>query len=106
MWRSRWRGPLAAAALGLAAAGPARQAGTAGEPWSLALAAPAPHPSLALDPHPALERVDCARCHAAIAKEWSVTQHAHAWIDPVYQTALKDKRRPESCHGCHIPTPL
>jgi hypothetical protein len=71
-----------------------------------ALAAPAPHPELALAPHPELATLACARCHEEIAAEWATTQHAHAWIDPTYQEALKDKRRPESCHGCHIPAPL
>jgi hypothetical protein len=100
----RWL--LAACVLAPAALGLARQASPTGEAWTLALAPPAPHAALALEPLPALAQLDCARCHADIAREWSVTQHAHAWIDPVYQKALKDKRRPESCHGCHIPTPL
>ena len=105
--RGSGRRRLAALLLLPAAAGFARQAGSAGEQaWTLALAAPAPHASLALEPLPALPQLDCARCHADIAREWAVTAHAHAWIDPVYRKALEDKRRPESCHGCHIPTPL
>ncbi len=84
--------------------GIAAQAGWANE--ELTLSAPAPHQDLALAPHPGLATLACARCHAEIAAEWAVTQHAHAWIDPTYQEALQDKRRPESCHGCHIPAPL
>ncbi len=47
--------------------------------------------------------LDCARCHVAIAQEWAETRHATAWVDERYQKELKKKRRPESCHGCHIP---
>ncbi len=105
----RGAGRIAAAALGLvlAAAGAAAQEEAPPKAaWALELAAPAPHAALALAPHPGLAGLDCARCHADIAAEWAVTLHAHAWLDPQYQAALKDKRRPESCHGCHIPAPL
>lgn len=57
----------------------------------------------------ALERageLECNRCHSTIVEEWSTTTHAMAWVDPHYQKALSKKRRPESCHGCHIPKPL
>jgi len=50
--------------------------------------------------------LDCAECHAAIADEWAASLHALAWVDPHYQEALEGKRRPESCHGCHVPAPL
>jgi len=49
---------------------------------------------------------DCARCHQAIALEWSYSTHATAWQDERYQKELKGKRRPKSCWGCHIPEPL
>ena len=48
----------------------------------------------------------CAECHAAIVEEWSTTAHALAWVDEVYQEELADRRRPELCHGCHVPEPL
>ena len=94
--------------LGLAlAAGPrAQEVAAEGEAWSMELAEPAPHPSLAYERLPDLETLSCWGCHETIAEEWALTQHAHAWIDPVYQKAIADKRRPQSCHGCHIPSPL
>ena len=70
------------------------------------LAEPTPHASLDLQPLEELADLSCQECHATIAQEWATTQHAHAWKDEIYQEALKDKRRPQSCHGCHIPAPL
>ena len=52
------------------------------------------------------ESVACAACHAEITREWASTTHALAWTDPRYQEALSDMKRPEACHGCHIPQPL
>ncbi len=48
----------------------------------------------------------CAGCHENVAREWARTTHATAWLDPRYQEELKDKRKPEACHNCHIPEPL
>ena len=53
-----------------------------------------------------LEELSCAECHAEIAAEWASTSHAQAWVHEVYQEALSSKRRPQSCHGCHIPEPM
>lgn len=53
-----------------------------------------------------LSGLDCATCHATIAEEWAGTRHATAWIDERYQEELAGKRRPQSCHGCHIPEPM
>ncbi|MDF1797762.1 MAG: multiheme c-type cytochrome [Planctomycetota bacterium] len=50
--------------------------------------------------------VSCASCHEAIAEEWATTLHAQAWVDERYQEAVKYKRRPASCYGCHIPEPI
>ena len=66
----------------------------------------APHPSLALEPLPGADQIDCARCHAEIVAEWATTQHAHAWIAPWFQDEIAKKRRPESCTGCHAPVGL
>lgn len=52
------------------------------------------------------ESMSCARCHAEIAREWAGSRHALAWIDPHYRKALAKMRRPESCHGCHVPEAL
>jgi hypothetical protein len=71
--------------------------------------APAPAASTPLGPFPRHALADdlgCATCHAQIVDEWSASAHAHAWTDERYQAELATKQRPESCHGCHIPTPL
>lgn len=52
------------------------------------------------------ESMECADCHREIASEWAGTLHAMAWVDPTYQDAIANKRRPQSCYGCHIPQPL
>jgi hypothetical protein len=52
------------------------------------------------------ESVACSSCHAKIVEEWKATGHAIAWVDEEYKEQLKDKRKPESCYGCHIPKPL
>ncbi len=46
----------------------------------------------------------CGKCHTEIHAEWKGRAHANAWTDEVFQTALKDKKRPEVCYPCHIPT--
>lgn len=73
-------------------------------PWDLA----EPAPAVALRPSvlPELESYSCATCHAEVAREWAATAHGLSWIDEVYQEAVKDKRRPESCYGCHAPEPV
>ncbi|MEY2783990.1 MAG: hypothetical protein RL277_194 [Planctomycetota bacterium] len=72
--------------------------------WKLAPPKPLP------DARPAeLERwkeLSCAECHEDVTREWARTTHAMAWIDPLYQESLKEKKKPESCHNCHIPEPL
>jgi hypothetical protein len=45
----------------------------------------------------------CGMCHAAIYEEWKGAKHAVAWTDEIYQEQMKDRRRPQLCHGCHIP---
>jgi hypothetical protein len=53
-----------------------------------------------------VEQLSCYACHAEIAEEWAGSLHGLAWVDPHYQDGIRDKRRPEGCHGCHIPAPL
>ena len=72
---------------------------------------PAPHiPAPANDGRPEMlegwESMECVDCHREIASEWAGTLHAMAWVDPIYQEAIAQKRRPQSCYGCHIPQPL
>ncbi len=71
-----------------------------------ALAPPAP--AVALDPERVanLDQYACATCHTEVADEWARSAHGLAWDDRAYQASLESKRRPQSCHGCHIPQPL
>lgn len=55
---------------------------------------------------PGWERLACVECHADVVDEWKSTLHALAWVDETYQDDLADKRRPQSCWGCHAPRPL
>lgn len=72
---------------------------------------PPPHmPAPADDGRPAslegAEELACAACHADIVDEWAGSLHAMAWVDERYQKAIKKKRKPSSCQGCHIPEPI
>lgn len=75
------------------------------------------HPTASSDPIETRGRVDgggpaddpdsaatCGKCHTEIHAEWKGRSHANAWSDEVYQAALKEKKRPEVCYPCHIPT--
>jgi hypothetical protein len=35
-----------------------------------------------------------------------ISAHAISWLDESYREALKDKSRPQTCYGCHVPKPL
>ena len=50
--------------------------------------------------------MSCAGCHETIAEEWARTRHGQAWVHGHYQKQIGKKRRPQSCHGCHIPEPM
>ena len=72
--------------------------------WELKDPAPVPDGRVAkLD---RLEELACTRCHAETVEEWAATAHGLSWVDPIYQEEVADRRRPESCWGCHIPKPL
>ncbi len=73
-------------------------------PWDLAH--PAPVAGKFLERLDGVEDLACNECHAEIVDEWAQTLHALAWVDEWFQEDLADKRKPESCHGCHIPEPL
>lgn len=67
-----------------------------------------PAPAVAIKPA-RLEKLDelaCSACHADVVREWADTAHALAWVDEAYVEELADKRKPESCYGCHIPKPI
>src|SRR5712672_4551907 len=95
------RGIASAAVLLLAIA--ARTA-TDEKPWELA----APAPAIRLRPEKLdkLEGETCGRCHGDVLAEWVVSAHAISWLDEAYREALKDKSRPQTCYGCHVPKPL
>jgi hypothetical protein len=69
----------------------------AAEPAPGALAGAVRSQDLATDPQ------DCARCHEAFHAEWRDGAHAKAFVDPIYQAALRGLDRPERWHGCHAP---
>lgn len=95
---------LLAAVPALLLASPGDAGGPSGGPSAAAdtQAGPAGPPRL-LDGY---ERLDCTECHGEIAREWAGSYHAKSWVHPRYQAEIKGKRRPQSCHGCHIPAPL
>jgi len=51
---------------------------------------------------------NCKKCHAATHAEWSSTQHAKSWSDPVFQAEIKDldEAAKDSCARCHAPRAL
>jgi hypothetical protein len=82
----------------------ARQAAGGGapeKPWTLEK----PAPAVELKPKELADLAgeSCGECHAALVAEWRGTAHAIAWVDEVYKEEIADRKRPESCHGCHIP---
>jgi hypothetical protein len=76
------------------------------EPTAWELATPAPAIALRPAAVPETGTHECAECHAEVVAEWASTAHAIAWIDELYQAELRDRKRPELCHGCHAPEPL
>lgn len=45
---------------------------------------------------------ECRSCHPAEWQEWSLSRHAAAWVDPVFQTEFAHGR-PAWCVSCHAP---
>jgi len=82
----------------------AARSATDEKPWELA----APAPAIQLRPAKLdkLEGENCGKCHADVVAEWVGTAHAISWLDQDYREALKEKSRPQTCHGCHVPKPL
>ena len=68
----------------------------------------APAPVIPLNPArvEGVEALGCGECHAQETEEWAGTAHAIAWVDEHYREDIADRKRPELCHGCHIPEPL
>ncbi|MCA9652890.1 MAG: hypothetical protein H6712_20735 [Myxococcales bacterium] len=74
-------------------------AGTEPEPWR-----PGPaRRSDARDPTARLaQELECRRCHAEAAHEWSGSQHAGSWSDAAFQRAFQVE--PSAfCQRCHAP---
>lgn len=50
-----------------------------------------------------LSAQSCNGCHYAAHDGWSAGDHAQAWRDPVYQSALASVGASTACVGCHLP---
>jgi len=70
------------------------------------LAPPAPAVPLRPERVPDLDAYACTKCHAEVTAEWAASAHGLAWLDETYQAALREKKRPELCYGCHAPEPV
>jgi len=70
------------------------------------LRAPAPAVSISPARVPGIEGYGCITCHAEVGEEWATSAHGLAWVDEAFQLDMKGKKRPELCHGCHIPEPV
>ena len=75
-----------------------------GPAWDLA--SPAPVVFITPARLDGLQALSCGECHAAVVDEWASTAHALSWVDETYQEEIGDRRRPELCHGCHVPEPM
>ena len=70
-------------------------------PWELSHPAPAGTGKTAILDR--LDEISCGECHARVVAEWAGTTHALAWVDEHYQRELEQRRKPQACHGCHVP---
>lgn len=50
-----------------------------------------------------LTSASCGKCHKTIYEQWKGSRHAHAWTNQPYKDWMAAKKKPESCHKCHIP---
>jgi hypothetical protein len=48
---------------------------------------------------------ECGQCHVDIYREWSESDHAHAYTNPHFRSATNDYSF-ESCLSCHAPEPV
>ncbi|MEM7517938.1 MAG: multiheme c-type cytochrome, partial [Planctomycetota bacterium] len=48
---------------------------------------------------------NCAECHTEVWDEWSVSQHAQAWVNPDVR-ALSNEFSNKDCIDCHAPRPI
>lgn len=46
----------------------------------------------------------CGTCHQAIAAEWALSTHRHAWNDPQFQGEMTKSGNTWLCRNCHTPT--
>ena len=53
------------------------------------------------DVHEGQEGQDCQECHLDIANNWSVSPHAHAFDDPVFQERWHNLGEKGECLACH-----
>ncbi|HHJ36004.1 MAG TPA: hypothetical protein ENJ87_09590, partial [Gammaproteobacteria bacterium] len=50
-----------------------------------------------------LSAEQCGRCHPDFYGEWQTSIHAHAWVDPYFQTDWKFDGSQHNCRLCHTP---
>lgn len=50
-----------------------------------------------------LTSASCGKCHKTIYEQWSKSRHAHAWTNQPFKDWMAKKKKPASCHKCHIP---
>lgn len=67
------------------------------------LRTPAPAVTITPERVPGTESYGCFGCHAEVGEEWARSAHGLAWVDEAFQADMQGKKRPELCHGCHIP---
>ncbi|MEO2094741.1 MAG: multiheme c-type cytochrome [bacterium] len=105
----RWLGVLAClTGLFLASQGTAQDepAEVPVEDYVWNLKPPAPLAEERLAQNPVWREVSCAQCHEEIAREWSLSLHALAWLDEIFLDELSSVRRKKNCYGCHAPLPM
>jgi hypothetical protein len=67
---------------------------------------PAPAVIIAPGTVPGVEAHGCRECHPDVTHEWAASAHGLAWVDEDYQDTISQRKRPELCHGCHVPRPV
>lgn len=50
-----------------------------------------------------LKSASCGKCHKTIYEQWLGSRHAAAWTNQPFKDWMSKKKKPQSCHKCHIP---
>lgn len=51
----------------------------------------------------AVPAAECGRCHEDELAHWRRSQHARAWVDPVFRASFSRARMRSWCLNCHVP---